>query len=125
MKYSSLNESIYSDEDFASVRNLQFKQLENTLKKEKNFSFYQLLFICSVIYNVINTPQYDFNCKKIAKILKGNTLKMKCNSSLDTEAKSILIEVTTHLSKYNNFPLELCKKLNDLRFEYYNILYTN
>ena len=110
-----------SNEELAKIRSTQIKKLLDVVKKDKEKleDFGMLLFLTSSLRDVTKVEKYYFpETTEIAKVFTSAMKKLKCESTLDERAKSILSQAFTELKIEHTISDEVFEILDSVRLEY-------
>lgn len=106
------------------IKNLN--ALTETLKNEKDVNFYQLIFVATMINDIVVIPKkYYIPCDEIANVIKNAIETLERKDNLDHRAYFSLAKASEELIKKHQISESTLDDLNKLKSEYYNTIYRN
>lgn len=98
--------------------------LTETLKKEKNVNYYQLVFVATMINDVTYVPKkYYISCDEIANVIQSKMENLKRTSILDERAYILLKKAVAELIEHHQISSKTLDDLYMIKSEYFRILY--
>lgn len=113
-----------SSEQLAELGIKNLNALTETLKNEKELNFYQLVFVATIINDIVVIPsKYYIPCDSIARIIKKIIETLDKKNNLDQRAYISLSKVSKELITYHKILDSTLNDLNMLKIEYYHLIY--